>query len=120
MDEEHQGAEEQGRHDKSAENAACIIVGVVLVGVAIWWMNPDDAVEPTPPPKLESATVPASDSGRLVCPSRTFPSCDAARNVYFQWRNQPGLHSFEERCRHANAARFLDDSCGGPGDFRVR
>ena len=55
-----------------------------------------------------------------VCNKRSFPSCDAARNVFFQWRNQVGLHSFEERCRHANAARFLDDSCGGPGDFRVR
>ncbi len=65
----------------------------------------------------EAASTTASDR---VCRSRGFPSCDAARNVYFQWRNQLGLHSFEERCRHANATRFLDDSCGGPGDFRVR
>ncbi len=65
----------------------------------------------------EAATARPSDR---VCHSRGFPSCDAARNVFFQWRNQPGLHSFEERCRHANAARFLDDSCGGPGPFQIR
>ena len=65
----------------------------------------------------EAVSTTASDR---VCRSRGFPSCDAARNVYFQWRNQLGLHSFDERCRHANATRFLNDSCGGPGDFRVR
>jgi len=123
-----------GRIGRAFINTIYGMTATLVVVIASFYML--DSVETTPEPQNFSASThapapavtralapepqpaPAAEpqkSSKLVCPKKQFPSCDAARRVFHQWKNNRYIHGDEAACRHAAAAWFLDDVCGGPG-----
>lgn len=77
--------------------------------------GPAEAVaQSTPAPPAKPAPAPERPS-KLTCPRKEFPSCEAARRIFFQMRNNRYVWGDEAACRWHAAGWFLDDMCGGPG-----
>jgi hypothetical protein len=92
-------------------------VGVAYIHRSLTTEQEAQVVQTTPPPVVQATapTVVPQASGKLTCPEKKFPSCAAARKVFFQMKNNRYFHGEEAACRHAAAGWFLDDLCGGPG-----